>query len=318
MHANLPTTELLPAPSCAKPDIVRRFLAWAQSAEADARAQGASALARAYLYSDLTASVRAEAVLAMTALIDDPSVWCAGRWRRLLCRAHDAPRALVLALAADEPEAAAPVLQHSPVLTDADLVDCVGERRRRRPDGAGAPAVPAASRKSRAGRDRTIRRGSRAHRQSRDRSSGETAAAAFLPASATTPSLRDALLERPALPAALRARIVVAAAKDLAVEASQWMSRLASRARRPRGARSGDLHDRLVMPPRRAGGAYARAARSRRAHAGLAAAFAAWRRTGLCSRRRWRNCRACRCRASPPLSSSRRGKALPRSPAGLA
>ena len=37
-------------------------------------------------------------------------------------------------------------------------------------------------------------------------------------------SLRDALLERPALPAALRARIVVAAAKDLAVEASQWMS----------------------------------------------------------------------------------------------
>jgi uncharacterized protein (DUF2336 family) len=38
------------------------------------------------------------------------------------------------------------------------------------------------------------------------------------------PSLRDALLERPALPAALRARIVVKAAKDLAVEASQWMS----------------------------------------------------------------------------------------------
>jgi len=38
------------------------------------------------------------------------------------------------------------------------------------------------------------------------------------------PSLRDAMLERPALPAALRARIVVKAAKDLAVEASQWMS----------------------------------------------------------------------------------------------
>jgi hypothetical protein len=49
MHANLPTTELLPAPFCAKPDIVRRFLAWVQTADADARAQGASALARAYL-----------------------------------------------------------------------------------------------------------------------------------------------------------------------------------------------------------------------------------------------------------------------------
>ena len=53
MHANLPMTEFLPAPSCAKPDIVRRFLAWVQSADTDARAQGASALARAYLYSDL-------------------------------------------------------------------------------------------------------------------------------------------------------------------------------------------------------------------------------------------------------------------------
>jgi uncharacterized protein (DUF2336 family) len=37
-------------------------------------------------------------------------------------------------------------------------------------------------------------------------------------------SVRDALLERPALPASLRARIAVAAAKDLAIEASQWMA----------------------------------------------------------------------------------------------
>jgi len=66
VHTNLPTTELLPPPSCAKPDIVRRFLAWVQSANEDARAQGVSALARAYLYSDLPASVRAEAVLATT------------------------------------------------------------------------------------------------------------------------------------------------------------------------------------------------------------------------------------------------------------
>ncbi len=54
---------------------------------------------------------------------------------------------------------------------------------------------------------------------------------------------------------------------------------LASRARRPRGARSGDLHDRLVMPSGRAARAYACAARRRRTHASLAAAFAAWRRT---------------------------------------
>ena len=68
MTANLPMTELLPPPPCAKPDIVRRFLAWAQSADADARAEGASVLARAFLFSDLPAPVRAEAALAMTAL----------------------------------------------------------------------------------------------------------------------------------------------------------------------------------------------------------------------------------------------------------
>src|SRR3984957_3056613 len=114
-------TELLPAPSCAKPDIVRRFLAWAQTADADARAQGASALARAYLYSDLPGSVRVEAVLAMTVLLDDSSILVRRALAEALCRAHDAPRALVLALAADKSEAAAPVLQYSPVLNDADL-----------------------------------------------------------------------------------------------------------------------------------------------------------------------------------------------------
>jgi uncharacterized protein (DUF2336 family) len=107
MHANRPTTELLPAPFCTKPDIVRRFLAWVQTAETDARAQGASALARAYLYCDLAASVRAEAVLAMTVLLDDPSVCVRRSLAEALCRAHEAPRGVVLALAADEPEAAA-------------------------------------------------------------------------------------------------------------------------------------------------------------------------------------------------------------------
>ena len=92
MNANLPMTELLPPPSFAKPDIVRRFLAWAQSADADARAEAASALARAYLYSDLPAPVRAEAVLAMTAMLDDPSVLVRRALAEALCSAGEAPR----------------------------------------------------------------------------------------------------------------------------------------------------------------------------------------------------------------------------------
>ena len=97
--ANLPTTEFLPPPSCAKPDIVRRFLAWAQSADADARAEAASALARAYLFSDLPAPMRAEATLAMTALIDDSSILVRRALAEALCRSREAPRALILALA---------------------------------------------------------------------------------------------------------------------------------------------------------------------------------------------------------------------------
>jgi uncharacterized protein (DUF2336 family) len=223
MHANLPTTELLPAPFCAKPDIVRRFLSWAQTADPDARAQGASALARAYLYSDLPASVRAEAVLAMTGLLDDPSVCVRRALAEALCRARDAPRALVLALTADESEAATPVLQHSPVLTEADLADCVASG-----DVVAQIAL--------ARRFYLPPRAKAALAEIGQLDAVRALLANFeidLPAKllqqifarfGDDPSLRDALLERPALPAALRARIVVTAAKDLAVEASQWMS----------------------------------------------------------------------------------------------
>ena len=188
MNANRPTTELLPRARSgrAKPDIVRRFLAWAQSADADARAQGASALARAYLYSELTASARAEAALAMTALLDDPSVLVRRALAEALCRSSEAPRPLILALAADEPEVAGAVLQHSPVLTDADLVDCAATgdvvaqtALARRPN-----LPPRADR--RAGRDRPSRCGSRADRQRRDRSFRRKRWRASSPASATT------------------------------------------------------------------------------------------------------------------------------------
>ena len=225
MHANLPTTELLPAPSCAKPDIVRRFLAWVQSASEDARAQGVSALARAYLYSDLPASVRAEAVLAMTAMLDDPAVGVRRSLAEALCRAHEAPRAVILALAADEPEAAVAVLRYSPVLTDADLVDCVASG-----DVVAQTAL--------ARRPNLPFRAKAALAETGHFDAVRALVANFeidLPAEllrcifarfGDDASLRDALLERPALPAALRARIAVAAAKDLGLEASQWMAPL--------------------------------------------------------------------------------------------
>jgi uncharacterized protein (DUF2336 family) len=198
-------------------------LAWAQSADTDARAEGASALARAYLYSDLTASVRGEAALAMTALLDDPSVLVRRALAEALCRAREAPRAVILALAADEPEAAAAVLQYSPVLTDPDLVDCAATAEAvvqmalaRRPNLP--PRATAAL--AEIGQFDVVR----ALIGNLDIDLPAELLHHILTRFNDAASVRDALLERPALPASLRARIAVAAAKDLAIEASQWMA----------------------------------------------------------------------------------------------
>ena len=104
--------------------IVRRFLAWTQRADAECRADAASALARAYLYSDLTAEARAEAALGLTALLDDPSAMVRRALAEALASAAEAPRHIVLALAWDQSEVASVVLSRSPALTEAELVDC--------------------------------------------------------------------------------------------------------------------------------------------------------------------------------------------------
>jgi uncharacterized protein (DUF2336 family) len=53
--------------------IVRHFLQWVRTAEAADRAEATSALARAYLYSDLGDDDRIAAEGAMIMLLDDPS-----------------------------------------------------------------------------------------------------------------------------------------------------------------------------------------------------------------------------------------------------
>ena len=223
MTIDPPSIELL-QPSTAKSDIVRRFLAWAQSADAATRADGASALARAYLYSDLSAPARSEAQLAMTALLDDPSIMVRRALAEALCRSSDAPRALVLALAADEPDAAAPLLLHSPVLNEADLVDCVmtGDLATqfalaRRPNLAPRATATLAEVGERDAIFALI--------GNVEIDLSTKLLDRILTRFNDDGGVRQALLERTFLPPALRARIAVAAAGDLAVEAAQWMPR---------------------------------------------------------------------------------------------
>ncbi len=106
--------------------IVRHFLQWVRTASAAARADATSALARAYLYSDLSPDDRAAAEGALIMLLDDPSPLVRRAMAEVLAGSAEAPGSVVLALAGDQPDIAALVLARSPLLLDADLVDFVG------------------------------------------------------------------------------------------------------------------------------------------------------------------------------------------------
>jgi len=105
--------------------IVRQFLQWVRTAEAAERAEATSALARAYLYSDLTSDDLAAAEGAMILLLDDPSPLVRYALADALGASADAPAAVVHALVNDQPDIAVVVLERSPLLLDSDLVDSV-------------------------------------------------------------------------------------------------------------------------------------------------------------------------------------------------
>lgn len=103
--------------------IVRRFLLWARTANAEARASGAAALAGAYLRSGMVEEDRREAETALIALVDDPSPLVRRAIAEEVAASPRAPRTLILSLIADQSDVGALVLAHSPVLSEADLVD---------------------------------------------------------------------------------------------------------------------------------------------------------------------------------------------------
>jgi uncharacterized protein (DUF2336 family) len=105
--------------------IVRQFLDGIRAASAAQRVEAAGALARAYLHSDLSADDAAAAEGAMLMLLDDPSPLVRRALADALAASPNAPPAVVLALAADQPQIASPVLALSPLFVDADLVDAV-------------------------------------------------------------------------------------------------------------------------------------------------------------------------------------------------
>ena len=105
--------------------IVRQFLQWVRTAPAGLRAEATGALARAYLYSDLSEDDLAVAEGAMLMLLDDTSPLVRRALAEALCGSIEAPPAIIHALSNDQPDIAAIVLERSELFIDADLVEIV-------------------------------------------------------------------------------------------------------------------------------------------------------------------------------------------------
>jgi uncharacterized protein (DUF2336 family) len=105
--------------------IVRQFISWVRTAPAGERAEATRALARAWILSDLTEEDRAAAEGALLMMLDDPSPLVRQAMAEVFAHSHEAPGAIVQALSLDQPSVALPVLEHSRLLIDADLVDII-------------------------------------------------------------------------------------------------------------------------------------------------------------------------------------------------
>src|ERR1700676_3435282 len=105
--------------------IVRQFISWIRTAPAGERAEATRSLPRAWLIPDLTEDDRSAAEGALLMLLDDASPLVRQAMAEVFARSTEAPAAIVQALALDQPSVALAVLEHSPLLIDADLVDIV-------------------------------------------------------------------------------------------------------------------------------------------------------------------------------------------------
>ncbi|HEY4846390.1 MAG TPA: DUF2336 domain-containing protein [Methylocella sp.] len=103
---------------------VRNFLQWARTASPAELAEAAGALARTFLYGDLPEPEREEARLTLTGLLDDSLPLVRRTLAESFASAANVPHYMVLTLAHDSSDVAAIVLARSPLLSDAELVEC--------------------------------------------------------------------------------------------------------------------------------------------------------------------------------------------------
>lgn len=105
--------------------IVRHFINWVRTAPASERADAIRGLALAWLHYQISEHDRGAAEGALLMMLDDPSPIVRRALSEAFAHSHEAPAALVQALSHDQASVALPMLEFSPLLIDADLVDLV-------------------------------------------------------------------------------------------------------------------------------------------------------------------------------------------------
>lgn len=208
---------------------VRQFMArfmapGAQSSPAQ-RAPAAAQLAGALVRGELNPQEERDAQLVLTALLDDPSPLVRGALALELSVAHNAPHHIVVALANDQAEVAAPILNKSPRLADADLIDCAAIG-----DCASQIAIATRLRLSAAVAAAIAEVGARKAVVALIGNDGadtpDFSLARIIERFGEDGETREALLQRGDLPLTLRARLVDAAARALThfVVSRDWLS----------------------------------------------------------------------------------------------
>jgi uncharacterized protein (DUF2336 family) len=205
--------------------LVRKFMLWVGQVSASERAEGAGALARAYLYGDFAEGEKRDAEIALFSLLDDPSPIVRKSIAEAFASAVDAPHAIVMALANDQSAISSVVLGRSPLLSDAELIDCsaIG-------DAFAQAAIALRPRLSGSVCAALAEIGSREALIALAVNPGADVAdfslRRMIERFGCDGELREALLARPELPAALRSALVEATARALSdfVTSRLWLS----------------------------------------------------------------------------------------------
>lgn len=105
--------------------ILTEFLEWMESATPEMRADAIYTLGRSLLEPGIDDETRGSIETALTVALDDPDPNVRFALADALCESPDAPRHIMICLAADAPHIASLVLTNSPVLIDVELAEIV-------------------------------------------------------------------------------------------------------------------------------------------------------------------------------------------------